>query len=461
MLPAGFGGPTGPEARLQGKKDHPGRHRIGFVSLGCPKALVDSERILTRLRAEGYETVPSYEQADLVVVNTCGFIDEAVDESLEAIGEAMAANGRVLVTGCLGAQPDRIRARHPAVLGITGPHAYEQVMAAVHEHLPPAHDAFMDLVPPQGVRLTPRHYAYLKISEGCNNKCSFCIIPALRGRLASRPIGQVLQEAEALVRAGVRELLVISQDTSAYGADLKYLPDAWRGARYETRFLDLARALGELGAWVRLHYVYPYPHVDRVLPLMAEGKVLPYLDIPFQHASPAVLKRMRRPAAAEDTLARIRRWRETCPELTLRSTFIVGFPGETEADFELLLGWLEEAQLDRVGCFRYSPVEGAAANALAEPVPEEVKEERWQRFMEVAARISAARLAARVGRTEPVIVDEVHPAEDVALARSRGDAPEIDGRVTVHGAGKLRSGEIVAVEITAASDYDLEARLAG
>ena len=432
--------------------------RIGFVSLGCPKALVDSERILTRLRAEGYETAPSYEDADLVVVNTCGFIDEAVEESLEAIGDAMAANGKVLVTGCLGAKPDTIRAKHPGVLGITGPHAYEQVMAAVHEHLPPAHDPFTDLVPPQGIRLTPRHYAYLKISEGCNNSCSFCIIPDLRGKLASRPIGEVLREAERLVAAGVRELLVISQDTSAYGADIRYLPDSWRGERYETRFLDLARALGELGAWVRMHYVYPYPHVDKVLPLMAEGKVLPYLDIPFQHASPAVLKRMRRPAAAVNTLERIRRWRETCPELTLRSTFIVGFPGETDEDFALLLEWLEEARLDRVGCFRYSPVEGAAANELGVPVPDEVKEERWQRFMETAARISAARLATRVGGVEPVIVDEVDRDQDIAIARSRGDAPEIDGRVIVAGGGGLRQGDIVTVEITAADDYDLEAR---
>jgi ribosomal protein S12 methylthiotransferase len=434
--------------------------RIGFVSLGCPKALVDSERILTRLRAEGYETVPTYEDADLVVVNTCGFIDEAVEESLEAIGDALAANGKVLVTGCLGAKPDTIRAKHPGVLGITGPHAYEQVMAAVHEHLPPAHDPFTDLVPPQGIRLTPRHYAYLKISEGCNNSCSFCIIPDLRGKLASRPIGEVLREAERLVEAGVRELLVISQDTSAYGADIRYLPDRWRGERYETRFMDLAHALGELGAWVRMHYVYPYPHVDKVLPLMAEGKVLPYLDIPFQHASPAVLKRMRRPAAAVNTLKRIRRWRETCPELTLRSTFIVGFPGETDEDFALLLQWLEEAQLDRVGCFRYSPVEGAAANELPAPVPDELKEERWQRFMETAARISAARLAARIGGIEPVIVDEVDEAQDIALARSRGDAPEIDGRVVVADGGGLRAGDIVEVEITAADEYDLEARLA-
>lgn len=433
--------------------------RIGFVSLGCPKALVDSERILTRLRAEGYETVPTYEDADLVVVNTCGFIDAAVDESLEAIGDAMAANGKVLVTGCLGARPDTIRAKHPGVLGITGPHAYEQVMAAVHEHLPPAHDPFTDLVPPQGIRLTPRHYAYLKISEGCNNTCSFCIIPDLRGKLASRPIGEVLREAERLVNAGVRELLVISQDTSAYGADIRYLPDSWRGERYETRFIDLAHALGELGAWVRMHYVYPYPHVDKVLPLMAAGKVLPYLDIPFQHASPAVLKAMRRPAAAVNTLERIRRWRGTCPELTLRSTFIVGFPGETDEDFELLLEWLQEAQLDRVGCFRYSPVEGAAANELGAPVPEELKEERWHLFMETAARISAARLAARVGGVEQVIVDEIDAGQDIALARSRGDAPEIDGRVVVAGGSGLRPGDIVQVEITAADDYDLEARL--
>jgi ribosomal protein S12 methylthiotransferase len=345
------------------------------------------------------------------------------------------------------------------VLGITGPHAYEQVMAAVHAHLPPAHDPFQDLVPPQGIRLTPRHYAYLKISEGCNNRCSFCIIPQLRGRLASRPVDEVLREAEGLVNAGVRELLVISQDTSAYGADLKYPTRSWRGQAYQTRFLDLARGLGELGVWIRLHYVYPYPHVDKVLPLMADGRILPYLDIPFQHASPAVLRRMRRPAAAEDTLERIRRWRETCPELTLRSTFIVGFPGETQADFEILLEWLEEAGLDRVGCFRYSPVDGAAANGLAAAVPAEVAEERWQRFMATAARISAARLAARVGRIEPVIVDEGRPAEGHALARSRGDAPEIDGRVRIEDGGGLRAGDMVEVEVTGAGDYDLQARL--
>jgi ribosomal protein S12 methylthiotransferase len=445
---------------LPGKPGSSAARRIGFVSLGCPKALVDSERILTRLRAEGYETVPTYEDAELVVVNTCGFINEAVTESLEAIGEAMAANGKVLVTGCLGAKPEAIRARHPGVLGITGPHAYEQVMMAVHEHLPPAHDPFQDLVPPQGVRLTPRHYAYLKISEGCNNRCSFCIIPSLRGRLASRPVGEVLREAEALVAAGVRELLVISQDTSAYGSDIGFLPESWRGQRVESRFFDLGRALGELGVWVRMHYVYPYPHIDKVLPLMAEGRVLPYLDVPFQHASPSVLKRMRRPAAAENTLKRIQRWREQCPELSLRSTFIVGFPGETDADFTLLLDWLEEAQLDRVGCFRYSPVDGAAANGSAAAVPDDIKEERWHRFMEAAARISAARLALRIGGREPVIVDAVDSSEGIALARSRGDAPEIDGRVIVEDGGALQAGDIVDVQITAAGDYDLEGRLA-
>jgi len=431
--------------------------RIGFVSLGCPKALVDSERLLTRLRAEGYETVPTYEDADLVVVNTCGFIDEAVDESLEAIGEAMARNGRVLVTGCLGARPERILEKHPRVLGITGPQAYEQVMQAVHEHVAPPHDPFVDLVPPQGVKLTPRHYAYLKISEGCNHKCSFCIIPSMRGRLASRPIGQVLKEAEGLVNAGVQELLVISQDTSAYGADLKYLPDTWNGARYETRFVDLARGLGDLGVWVRLHYVYPYPHVDEVIPLMADGLVLPYLDVPFQHASPGVLRRMKRPAASEDTLERIRAWRAICPDIAVRSTFIVGFPGETEADFDYLLQWLEEARLDRVGCFRYSPVEGAAANDLPGAVPDEVKEERWQRFMEVSARISAEKLAARIGGIEQVIVDEADPEADEAWGRSRRDAPEIDGRVRLAGGGELMPGDLVEVEITGADDYDLEA----
>ena len=431
--------------------------RVGFVSLGCPKALVDSERILTQLRAEGYEVAPSYESADVVVVNTCGFIDAAVDESLEAIGEALEHNGRVIVTGCLGARPERILERHPRVLKVTGPQAYEDVIGAVHQHLPPRHDPFFDLVPPQGVRLTPRHYAYLKISEGCNNRCSFCIIPSMRGRLASRPIPDVLREAERLANAGVKELLVISQDTSAYGADLRYAPGSWRGHDYETRFIDLARGLGELGVWVRLHYVYPYPHVDGVIALMAEGRVLPYLDVPFQHGSPSVLKRMRRPAHAEDTLARIRAWRTECPALTLRSTFIVGFPGETEAEFAELLAWLGEAQLDRVGCFKYSPVEGASANALPGHVAPEVQEERYARFMECAAKISARRLAARVGERTRVIVDSV--ADGVALARSAAEAPEIDGTVSIEPAGKLRAGEWADVEIVAADAYDLAARL--
>src|SRR5271169_1049296 len=373
--------------------------KVGFVSLGCPKALVDSERILTRLRAEGYEVAPSYRAADLVVVNTCGFIDAAIDESLEAIGEALAENGKVIVTGCLGAQPEKILARHPQVLKITGPQRYEEVLDSVHEFLPPKHEPFLDLIPPGGVKLTPRHYAYLKISEGCNHHCSFCIIPSMRGRLVSRRIGEVLREAEQLVRAGVKEILVISQDTSAYGADLKYAAEPWRGAPRHARFYDLAAALGELDAWIRLHYVYPYRHVDQVIELMADGRVLPYLDIPFQHASARVLKLMKRPAAAEDTLERIAAWRRVVPDITIRSTFIVGFPGETEQDFEELLAWLRVAQLDRVGCFEYSPVEGAAANALKEPaVPPELKAERRARFMELAAEISAGRLAQKVGR---------------------------------------------------------------
>jgi len=432
--------------------------KVGFVSLGCPKALVDSERILTQLRAEGYEVAPTYEAADVVVVNTCGFIDAAVDESLDAIGEALERNGRVIVTGCLGARPQRILERHPRVLKVTGPHAYEDVVNAVHEHLPPRHDPFFDLLPPQGVRLTPRHYAYLKIAEGCNNKCSFCIIPTMRGRLASRRIDEVLREAERLVGAGVKELLVISQDTSAYGADLRYARGQWRGASYETRFIDLARALGQLDAWVRLHYVYPYPHVDAVLALMAEDRVLPYLDVPFQHGSPTVLKRMRRPAHAEDTLARIRAWRAQCPQLTLRSTFIVGFPGETEQEFVELLEWLEEAQLDRVGCFKYSPVEGAAANALPDHVPAEVQQERYARFMERAALISRARLAQRVGRRTRVLVDTVE--DGVALARSAAEAPQIDGVVRIPAPGTLRAGDWAEVQIVAADDYDLTGRLA-
>ncbi|HEX8755269.1 MAG TPA: 30S ribosomal protein S12 methylthiotransferase RimO [Steroidobacteraceae bacterium] len=438
----------------------PSRRRIpkvGFVSLGCPKALVDSERILTTLRAEGYEVAPTYEQADLVVVNTCGFIDSAIDESLETIGEALERNGKVIVTGCLGARPERILERHPHVLKVTGPQTYGEVVSAVHEHLPPRHDPFLDLVPAQGVRLTPRHYAYLKISEGCNNKCSFCVIPALRGKLASRRIDEVLREAERLAAAGVRELLVISQDTSAYGADIRYQPAVWRDEEYRTRFIDLARALGTLGIWVRLHYVYPYPHVDEVIPLMAQRRVLPYLDIPFQHGSPSVLKRMRRPAHSEDVLRRIAAWRRECPDLTLRSTFIVGFPGETAGEFEELLEWLQEAQLDRVGCFKYSPVEGATANALAGHVPAEVQEERYARFMERAAAISAARLARRVGTRMRVLVDSGD--EQGAIARSEADAPEIDGVVRISGASGLRPGDWADVEITASDTYDLSARL--
>jgi ribosomal protein S12 methylthiotransferase len=429
--------------------------RVGFVSLGCPKALVDSERILTQLRIRGYEISPSYTAADLVVVNTCGFIDSAIDESLEAIGEALAANGKVVVTGCLGANPRTILEKHPKVLAVTGPHATEQVLEAVNTHLPRPHEPFLDLVPPQGIRLTPRHYAYLKISEGCNNKCSFCIIPALRGRLASRPLDSVLQEAERLVAAGVKELLVISQDTSAYGVDLRYQPVSFGGQQYETRFIDLARGLGALGVWVRMHYVYPYPHVDAVLPLMAEGKVLPYLDIPFQHGSPTVLKRMKRPAHAEDTLQRIAAWRRAVPDLTLRSTFIVGFPGETEAEFEELLAWLDTAQLDRVGCFRYSPVEGATANALPGAVAPEVMDERYARFMEKAAAISERRMAAKVGREMTVLVDHVDGAK--AVARTAGDAPEIDGVVNVKKAKGLKPGEFARVRITTAGTYDLAA----
>ncbi|HEX6996662.1 MAG TPA: 30S ribosomal protein S12 methylthiotransferase RimO [Gammaproteobacteria bacterium] len=426
--------------------------RIGFVSLGCPKALVDSERILSRLRAEGYETAADYAGADLVVVNTCGFLDSARDESLEAIGEALAENGRVIVTGCLGAEADTIREAHPGVLAVTGPHQYEAVMAAIHEALPPPHDPFLDLIPPQGIRLTPRHYAYVKIAEGCNHRCSFCIIPRLRGKLASRPAADVLTEAERLVNAGVRELLIISQDTSAYGSDLGYAPSAWRGRNVPARVTELCAALAELGVWVRLHYVYPYPHVDELVGLMADGKLLPYLDVPFQHASPAVLKAMRRPAADVKTLERIRRWRGAVPELTVRSSFIVGFPGETERDFEHLLEWLEEAELDRVGCFRYEPVRDAAANALPGAVPEEVKEERWHRLMAAQQAISARRLARKVGGTIDVIVDEIEG--DQALGRSAGDAPDIDGRVYLPRAG-LRPGAIVRARVTASDEYDL------
>jgi len=430
--------------------------KVGFVSLGCPKALVDSERILTQLRVEGYEVGASYDGADVVVVNTCGFIDSAREESLDAIGEAIKENGRVIVTGCLGTHADEIRARHPAVLAVTGAHQYEAVVSAVRTHAPvPAHDPRIDLVPPQGIRLTPRHYAYLKISEGCNHRCSFCIIPSMRGPLVSRPLTDVMREAERLVAAGVQELLVISQDTSAYGLDLRYPVVPWRGREEKTAFDGLCRALGELGVWVRLHYVYPYPHVDEVLPLMAEGKVLPYLDIPFQHASPRVLRRMRRPAAAEDTLARIHRWRAQCPDLTLRSTFIVGFPGETDADFELLLTFLEEAQLDRVGCFPYSPVEGAAANALDDPVPEEVKQSRWERFMETQRAISQARLARKVGREIEVMVDRIEGRR--VVARSHGDAPEIDGAVYLRGARGLAPGTRCRARVNRSDDYDLHA----
>ena len=430
--------------------------RVGFVSLGCPKALVDSEQILTQLRAEGYAISPSYREADLVVVNTCGFIDAAVEESLEAIGEALAENGRVIVTGCLGAKGDIVKETHPKVLAVTGPHALPEVMQAVHRHLPPAHDPYTSLIPPQGVKLTPRHYAYVKIAEGCNHRCSFCIIPSLRGDLASRPIGEVMREAENLVKAGVKELLVISQDTSAYGLDLRYRTGFWDGRPLKTRFIDLARALGTLGVWVRLHYVYPYPHVDEVIPLMAEGGILPYLDIPFQHASARILKAMRRPAAAENTLERIRRWRHACPAISLRSTFIVGFPGETEEDFRILLDFLEEAQLDRVGCFAYSAVAGAAANALAAPVAEELKQERLERFMTAQAAISAAKLQQRIGQRMTVLVDDV--TDEGHVARSYADAPDIDGVVMIKGVEKAKAGDFMTVDITAADEHDLYAR---
>jgi ribosomal protein S12 methylthiotransferase len=427
--------------------------KVGFVSLGCPKALVDSERILTQLRAEGYLVAPTYRDADLVVVNTCGFIDAAVEESLDAIGEALAENGKVIVTGCLGAKGDVVKQAHPRVLAVTGPHATAEVMSAVHEHLPKPHDPFTDLIPPQGIKLTPRHYAYLKISEGCNHRCTFCIIPSMRGDLVSRPVGEVMQEAENLVKAGVKELLVVSQDTSAYGVDIKYRTGFWRGRPLKTRMSELAQAMAELGVWVRLHYVYPYPHVDEVIPLMAAGKLLPYLDVPFQHASPRILKLMKRPANAEDTLARIQRWREICPDMTIRSTFIVGFPGETEAEFEQLLEFLGQAQLDRVGCFAYSPVEGATANALPDAVPDAVKQERRARFMETQEKISAARLKTKIGRTLTVLVDEVR--SDGAIARSASDAPEIDGLVHIRQGRRLKQGEFAEVRITRADSHDL------
>jgi ribosomal protein S12 methylthiotransferase len=428
---------------------------IGFVSLGCPKNLVDSERILTQLRMEGYNIVPSYNDADMVIVNTCGFIDSAVQESLGAIGEALSENGKVLVTGCLGAKKDDIIQIHPNVLGVTGPHAYEEVLSQVHEHLPPSktHDPFIDLVPPQGIKLTPRHYAYLKISEGCNHSCSFCIIPDMRGKLVSRPIGQVMGEAERLVKAGVKELLVISQDTSAYGVDIKHRTDFWDGRPLKTDMYQLAAALGELGVWVRLHYVYPYPHVDNVIPLMAQGKVLPYLDIPFQHASPTILRKMRRPGQVEKTLERIKSWREQVPNLTIRSTFIVGFPGETEEDFQELLDFLTEAQLDRVGCFQYSPVEGAKANELPDHVPDDIKQERYDRFMQLQQAISTERLKAKIGQTIPVLIDEVD--DEGAIGRSHADAPEIDGCVYLNGEVDVKPGDIVNVKIEHSDEYDL------
>ncbi|EEC8672108.1 TPA: 30S ribosomal protein S12 methylthiotransferase RimO [Escherichia coli] len=428
--------------------------KIGFVSLGCPKNLVDSERILTELRTEGYDVVPSYDDADMVIVNTCGFIDSAVQESLEAIGEALNENGKVIVTGCLGAKEDQIREVHPKVLEITGPHSYEQVLEHVHHYVPkPKHTPFLSLVPEQGVKLTPRHYAYLKISEGCNHRCTFCIIPSMRGDLVSRPIGEVLSEAKRLVDAGVKEILVISQDTSAYGVDVKHRTGFHNGEPVKTSMVSLCEQLSKLGIWTRLHYVYPYPHVDDVIPLMAEGKILPYLDIPLQHASPRILKLMKRPGSVDRQLARIKQWREICPELTLRSTFIVGFPGETEEDFQMLLDFLKEARLDRVGCFKYSPVEGADANALPDQVPEEVKEERWNRFMQLQQQISAERLQEKVGREILVIIDEVD--EEGAIGRSMADAPEIDGAVYLNGETNVKPGDILRVKVEHADEYDL------
>jgi len=428
--------------------------KIGFVSLGCPKNLVDSERILTQLRAEGYSLSPSYEDADLVIINTCGFIDAAVEESLDAIGEAIDANGRVIVTGCLGKRADEIRETHPRVLEVTGAHAYEEVMQAVHKHQPAPHDPFISLVPPQGIKLTPKHYAYLKISEGCNHRCSFCIIPGLRGDLVSRPIGEVLTEAERLVESGVRELLVVSQDTSAYGVDLKYRMDIANGKPLDTRLRTLARELGQLPAWVRMHYVYPYPHVDDLIPMMAEGLILPYLDMPLQHGSESVLRAMKRPAATEKVLDRIKRWREMCPDLTLRSTFIVGFPGETEDDFDQLLEFVQEANLDRVGAFAYSPVEGATANDLPNQIPEEIKQDRLQRFMEIQAEISRNKLAGQVGREMIVLVDEVH--DDHMIARGPGDAPEVDGQVIIHGGwDDVVPGDFIEVQVSGYDEHDL------
>jgi ribosomal protein S12 methylthiotransferase len=431
--------------------------KVGLVSLGCAKALVDSERIISQLKIEGYEIAAEYGKADVVIVNTCGFLDSAREESLDAIGEAMNENGKVIVTGCLGAEPEVIRSRFPNVTAITGPQQYETVVDAVHKVIPPRHDPLLDLVPPQGIKLTPRHYAYVKISEGCNNRCSFCIIPQLRGDLVSRPIGEVMAEAETLVRNGVKELLVISQDTSAYGLDIKYQKGEWRGQEYETRFYDLCKAMGELGAWTRMHYVYPYPHVDNVMPLMAEGKILPYLDIPFQHAAPNVLKAMKRPASAEKVLDRIKGWRKVVPDLTLRSTFIVGFPGETEEDFQILLDWLVEAQLDRVGCFKYENVSSATSHDFANQVPQEVKEERWNRFMAAQQEISAAKLQTKIGQTLDVIIDEM--ADGQIIGRTKGDAPDVDGKVFLTGKKRLLPGHIVKAKITGADEYDLEGEI--
>jgi ribosomal protein S12 methylthiotransferase len=433
--------------------------KISFVSLGCPKALVDSERIITRLRAEGYELARKHDGADIVIVNTCGFLDSAKQESLSAIGDAMAENGKVIVTGCMGAEPEQIASAYPGVLSITGPQQYESVLDAVHRALPPAHNPHLDLVPPQGIKLTPRHYAYLKISEGCNNRCTFCIIPKLRGDLVSRPANDVLREAERLVKAGVKELLVISQDTSAYGVDIKYAESPWQDRQVRAKFFDLAKELGELGAWVRLQYVYPYPHVDEVIGLMTEGKILPYLDIPFQHASPDVLKAMKRPAAQDKTLARIGKWREQCPDLTLRSTFIVGFPGETDADFAYLLDWLDEAEIDRLGCFKYEPVAGATSNALPGAVPDEVKQQRYAALMARQQKISARRLKRKVGTRQQIIIDEVGPT--VARGRSKADAPDIDGSVYLSSRRPLKVGEIVTAKIERADEYDLHGSVAG
>ena len=430
--------------------------KIGLVSLGCPKALVDSERIITQLRAEGYVMAPGYDDADVVIVNTCGFLDSAKEESLAAIGEAMAENGRVIVTGCMGVEADKIKAVHPGVLAVTGPHQYEAVVGAVHEALPPVHDPKFDLVPPQGLHLTPKHYAYLKISEGCNNRCSFCIIPSIRGDLVSRPVASVLYEAERLVKAGVKELLVISQDTSAYGVDTKYAASKFHGREVRAKFYDLAKELGDLGAWVRMHYVYPYPHVDDVIPLMAEGKILPYLDIPFQHAAPNVLKAMKRPANQEKVLDRLASWRKVCPDIAIRSTFIVGFPGETDADFDYFLEWMKEARIERAGCFKYEPVDGAKANDLGLPqVPDEVKQERWERFMEAQQAISAEIFQGKVGREIDVLVDEIDQENEEAIARSPWDAPEIDGNVFLPGESGLKPGDMVRVRIVEAEEYDL------